>query len=90
MDPGDLHAHTQLIMLALHDKDLDTAERHLDIAKGLSPQDSTVMLAEARVAAVQGDWALAREKYEAVLSLNPQHEAARRERDELLNKLDQR
>ncbi len=90
LNPDDLHAHLQLAMLALQDHNLDTAGKHLEIAKGLSPQNAKVVLAEARVAGAQRNWALAREKYEAVLSVNPAHEAARRERDELLDKLDQR
>jgi len=87
LDPRNLRAHTQLAILAIEDKDLETAQEHIAAAKGVSLNDKGVMYIEAKLASLIGDTPRAIKLYEDFLNRYPDHVSAGYDHKKLLERI---
>ncbi len=73
LDPNDPRVHCSLGYICWTWRDFDRAERHLDLAKAMNPNDPLILMAWAWLQCALGRPALALPAAEIAFRLNPQH-----------------
>jgi adenylate cyclase len=73
LDPNDPRVHCSLGYMCWTWRDFDRAERHLDLAKDMNPNDPLILMAWAWLQCALGRPALALPAAEIAFRLNPQH-----------------
>ena len=87
LDVNNLRAHLQLAVLAISNQDLENAQYHIASAKKIAATNADVLYNEARITALLGDNLKAKTRYEALLTLYPNHESGQRDYAKLLEDL---
>ena len=72
-DPNDPRVHLTLGAMALHWRQFDRAERHIDLARSMNPNDATIQITWGWAKACLGEAARGLEGAEVALRLNPRH-----------------
>jgi hypothetical protein len=73
LDPNDPRVHSSLAYVCVHSRDFDRAERHLDLARAMNPNDAVIQIFWAWMQGVRGKPERGMSAAALAYRLNPRH-----------------